>query len=156
MPSTVKVVGEIVRDRELYKISRDVTALEAARYMEEKKIGAVCVCSRNFLVGILSERDLMSRVIVKKRNARRTPVREIMTQNVLVADAGETIQSCIGRMQKAGVRHLPIIENKKLMGIVSIRDLLMREIDRREIEVQMLASHVSTRSPATGTPKTRL
>src|ERR1043166_869972 len=103
----MKTVGAITRGRPSFRVDASMTVLQAARYMTEKKVGAVCVVDGNRLAGVLSERDLMSRVLASEKDPRTVRVADVMTKNLVIAEADETIEVCVERMMSAGVRHLP-------------------------------------------------
>jgi len=127
-------VRELVKDRRLYSMDANRTVLEAARYMMEYNIGAVPVLRNGSLVGMLSERDIMNRVVAIGRTPGTTAVSEVMTANPRIVSADETIEECLFIMREFGFRHLPIVDGSELKGLVSLRDVLMHqaaEIERR-------------------------
>jgi CBS domain-containing protein len=118
---------ELVKDRKLYSIDANRTVLEAARYMMEHNIGAVPVLRDGLLAGILSERDIMNRVVALGRTPGTTAASEVMTANPRSVSADESIDECLFIMHEFGFRHLPIVEGKELKGLVSLRDVLMHQ-----------------------------
>jgi len=125
---------ELVKDRKLYSVEATRTVLEAARFMMEHNIGALPVMRDGALTGILSERDIMNRVVAVGRTPGTTAVSEVMTANPRAVPADETIDECLFIMREFGFRHLPIVDGKDLKGLVSLRDVLMHqaaEIERR-------------------------
>jgi CBS domain-containing protein len=131
---------EIVQDRKLYSVEATRTVLEAARYMKEYNIGAVPVLRNGELTGILSERDIMNRVVAAGRTPGTTPVTEVMTANPRAVPIDETIEECLFIMREFGFRHLPIVEGKEVKGLVSLRDILMRRAEEIERRTQRAAS----------------
>lgn len=131
---------EIVQDRKLYSVEATRTVLEAARYMKEHNIGAVPVLRDGELTGILSERDIMNRVVAAGRTPGTTPVTEVMTANPRAVPIDETIEECLFIMREFGFRHLPIVEGKEVKGLVSLRDILMRQAAEIERRTQRAAS----------------
>jgi len=126
---------ELVKDRKIYSVEATRTVLEAARFMMEHNIGALPVMRNGELAGILSERDVMNRVVAVGRTPGTTAVAEVMTANPRAVPADETIEECLFIMREFGFRHLPIVDGKELKGLVSLRDVLMHqaaEIERRE------------------------
>ncbi len=117
---------ELVKNRPVYSIDAEHTVLEAARFMSERNIGAVPVLRSGELAGIFSERDIMNRVVAAGRSPGITKVHEVMTANPRVVPANDTIDNCLFIMKEFGFRHLPITDGKKLLGLVSIRDILLR------------------------------
>ena len=118
---------QLVKDRKLYSVKDSNTVLEAARYMMEYNIGAVPVLRDGDLAGILSERDIMNRVVAVGRTPGTTAVSEVMTPNPRAVAADETIDECLFIMREFGFRHLPVVDGKDLKGVVSLRDVLMHQ-----------------------------
>jgi len=109
---------------QVYTVSPDTTVYDALKLMAEKEIGALVVVESDIMVGIFSERDYARKVILKGRNSLATLVREIMTTKVVYASPRKKIRKCIALMIKHHVRHLPILQDEKLVGIISIEDVL--------------------------------
>ena len=131
---------DIVKDRKIYSIDAGCTVLEAARFMMEHNIGALPVLRNGELVGIVSERDIMNRVVAVGRMPGTTGVAEVMTANPRAVAAEESIEECLFIMREFGFRHLPIVDGKELKGVVSLRDLLMRQAAEMEREARRAAS----------------
>src|SRR6266513_3842271 len=119
-------VYELVKDRKIYSVEADRTVLEAARFMMEHKIGAVPVLRDGQLVGIVSERDIMNRVVAVGRLPGTTKVSEVMTTNPKAVSVDETVENCLFLMREFGFRHLPITDGKEIKGLVSLRDIFFR------------------------------
>ena len=133
-------VRELVKDRRLYSMDANRTVLEAARYMMEYNIGAVPVLRNGRLVGMLSERDIMNRVVAIGRTPGTTAVSEVMTANPRIVSADETIEECLFIMREFGFRHLPIVDGSELKGLVSLRDVLMHQAAEIERSTRRAAS----------------
>jgi len=133
---------DIIKDRKLYFIDANRTVLEAARFMMEHNVGALPVMRDGKLAGIVSERDIMNRVVAVGRTPGTTEVAEVMTANPRAVDAEESIDECLFIMREFGFRHLPIVEgeHKELRGIVSLRDILMRQAAEMERQSRRVAS----------------
>ncbi len=131
---------ELVKDRRLYSVDANRTVLEAARYMLEHNVGAVPVLRDGNLTGILSERDIMNRVVAVGRTPGTTAVSEVMTANPRAVAADESIEECLFIMREFGFRHLPIVEGKELKGLVSLRDVLMHQAAEIEKQARRAAS----------------
>jgi CBS domain-containing protein len=131
---------EILKDRRVYSIDAGRTVLEAARYMMEHNIGALPVLRNGELAGMFSERDIMNRVVAVGRTPGSTSVAEVMTANPRAVAADETVEECLFIMREFGFRHLPIVEGKELKGLVSLRDILMRQFAEIERESRRAAS----------------
>src|SRR5260221_14096202 len=128
------LIYDLVKDRKVYTAQADQTVLEAARFMMEHNIGALPVLRNGELAGILSERDIMNRVVAVGRTPGTTAVSEVMTANPRSVPADETVEECLFIMREFGFRHLPIMDGKELKGVVSLRDVLLRhsaEIERQ-------------------------
>ncbi len=131
---------DLVKDRKLYSIEATRTVLEAARYMMEHNVGAVPVLRDGDLAGILSERDIMNRVVAVGRTPGTTAVSEVMTANPRAVAAAESIEECLFIMREFGFRHLPIVDGKQLKGLVSLRDVLMHQAAEIERQARRTAS----------------
>ena len=144
----MKKVGDIVRGRQLLFVADSATVYEAACYMADKKIGAMPVLAGDRLVGVFSERDLMTRVVVAGRTAESTRIGEVMTREVVTADLDESRDECLAKMQRAGCRHLPVLAHGHVIAMVSIRDLLWDEIEEQVEEIRQLRAYVWQTPPA--------
>ena len=131
---------DLVKGRKIYSVEATRTVLEAARYMMEHNVGAVPVLRNGELAGILSERDIMNRVVAVGRTPGTTAVSEVMTANPRAVAADETIEECLFIMREFGFRHLPIVEGKEVKGLVSLRDVLMQHAADLERQARKAAS----------------
>jgi CBS domain-containing protein len=136
----MKTLRDLVKDRKVYSVEATRTVLEAARFMMEHNIGAVPVLRNGDLAGILSERDIMNRVVAVGRTPGTTAVSEVMTANPRAVPADETIEECLFIMREFGFRHLPIVDGKDLKGLVSLRDVLMQHAAELESQQHKAAS----------------
>ncbi len=134
------VLRDLVKDRKLYSVQASHTVLEAARYMMEHNIGAVPVLRNGGLAGILSERDIMNRVVAIGRMPGTTAVSEVMTANPRAVAADESIDECLFIMREFGFRHLPVMDGTQLKGVVSLRDVLMQHAAELERQTRGAAS----------------
>jgi CBS domain-containing protein len=123
----MSTLRDLLKDRRVYCIEVGQTALEAARYMTEHNIGAVPVLRDGELAGILSERDIMNRVVAAGRQPAYTDVAEVMTPKPRIVNLDETVEECLFLMKEFGFRHLPIVEGKQLKGLISLRDIVTRQ-----------------------------
>jgi CBS domain-containing protein len=133
-------LGDLAKDRKLYSVEATRTVLEAARFMMEHNIGALPVMRDGKLVGILSERDIMNRVVAVGRTPGTTAVSEIMTANPRAVSAEESVEECLFMMREFGFRHLPIVDGNDLKGLVSLRDILMHQAAEIERQARKTAS----------------
>jgi len=128
MPETSpQTLRDLVKDRKVYSVDASRSVLEAARFMMEHNIGALPVLRNGELTGIVSERDIMNRVVAVGRTPGTTLVSEIMTANPRAVSADESIEECLFIMREFGFRHLPIVEGKDVKGLVSLRDVLIHQ-----------------------------
>ena len=111
------------KGNDVYTITPEETVFEALQKMAEKEIGTLVVVENSKMVGILSERDYARKIILKKRNSQETLVKDIMTTNVIHANPDQKVRQSLSLMTKNHFRHLPVLENDQLMGIISIEDV---------------------------------
>lgn len=133
---------EFFKDRDLYHVAPDQTVYDAARFMAERNIGAACVLENDRLVGIVSERDMMNRVIAAGRDPKDTRVRDVMTAKPIVVEAGESHEKCLKVMQQAKIRHLPVIDGDRLLGVLSLRDLLLVDLNEKVEELKLMQDYI--------------
>ena len=119
-------IADVLRDQRVLSVDAEQSVIEAVRLMTEFNIGAVPVLRAGELVGIFSERDLMRRVVAGGRSPGMTKVSEVMTAKPQVVHADSDLDECITLMREAGFRHLPVVENGKLRGVISLRDIMLR------------------------------
>lgn len=131
------------KGRRIFAVKPDDSVLEAIRVMAEKNIGAVVVMQDDKLVGIMSERDYARKVIVKGRASDKTPVADIMTSEVLTASNSETVNNCLEVMTDRKIRHLPVVEEGNVVGMISIGDLVEAIIADQQEEIEQLEHYIS-------------
>lgn len=118
------------------------SVLDVAHRMDEAGVGAIAVLEGRRLVGVFSERDLMTRVVVPGRHAEGVLVSEVMTRDVVTACPEDTRSGCLEKMQAAGCRHLPILEDGRLVAMLSMRDLLRDAIAEQGEEIEHLRAYL--------------
>jgi CBS domain-containing protein len=111
------------------------SVFDALKLMNEKNVGAVCVQIEDYLVGILSERDYMRKVILDSHAAKQTKVSEVMTTEVITVTPEDTVRHCIALTKKHHIRHLPVVQEGKALGMISLRDLFLDAIEEQVGEV---------------------
>lgn len=126
----------------LCTIGPDARVLDSLRLMAEKNIGALLVVENDKLAGIVSERDYARKVILHGKSSHDTPVREIMTARVVCVQPENTIEECMALMTDKHIRHLPVIENERLVGILSIGDLVKETISEQQFMIKQLESYI--------------
>ena len=139
--STVRHVL-VQKGSQVHQIHPNATVLEALRLMAEHGIGALVVCDGPHLAGIVTERDYARKIILKGRTSPQTPVSEIMSTKVVCARLDQTVDECMAIMTARAVRHLPVLEHKKLVGIVSIGDLVKSVIDDKQFIIEQLEHYI--------------
>jgi CBS domain-containing protein len=135
-------ICDLIKDQETYKADMGQTVLETVRAMVERNIGAVPVIHGGELVGIFSERDLMRRVVAEGRDPRATCVAEVMTDDPLAVGTGEDLETCMALMRRHGFRHLPVCHEGQLIGMVSLRDILLHDLNEKDDEVRMMRAYI--------------
>jgi len=127
---------------EIYSIEPDATVFEALGLMEAKNIGALLVMKGGLLVGIFSERDYARRMILQGRTSRETPVRDVMTSKVFVITPDTTSGECMMHMTDRHIRHLPVVDAGRVVGVISIGDVVRSVIDDLRFTVRQLESYI--------------
>lgn len=131
------------KPRDTWTIRPEATAYEALQIMSEKNVGALLVVKDDELVGVFSERDYARKVILMGKSSKSTTVGDLMTHPVYYVTPDMTIGDCMALMGGRRVRHLPVMENQKLAGIVSIGDVVNRIIAEQEITIRDLESYIT-------------
>ncbi len=127
---------------EVFSVDPDATVLDALRLMEERNIGALLVMKGGRLVGIFSERDYARRMVLHGRGSRDTAVREVMTSDVFVISPDVTSGECMVHMTDRHVRHLPVVEDGKVVGVISIGDVVRAVIEDLRFTIHQLESYI--------------
>jgi len=120
----------------VWLISPDATVFEAIQLMADKNVGALPVMDNSRLIGIISERDYTRKVILKGLSSKDTAVRDVMTREILTASPSDSIQDCMRVMTEKRVRHLPVLEGTRMIGIVSIGDIMEWVISAQAEEIE--------------------
>ena len=135
-------IRELLKDRPVFQIEAEQSVLETVNYMVNHNIGAVPVLRDGELVGVFSERDLMKRVVAGARSPGSTKVSEVMTPRPHSVSADESIENCMFLMREHGFRHLPVVEGKQLKGFLSLRDLLLHNLNQKDSESRMMSAYI--------------
>ena len=135
-------VHDLIKNQDVLRVEGSQAVLDVAKAMVSRNIGAVPVLRNGVLVGIFSERDLMKRVVAEGRDPRSTRVEEVMTQEPLSVTPQETLETCMHLMRRHGFRHLLICEDKQLVGLVSLRDILLHDLNEKDDEVRMMRAYI--------------
>lgn len=131
------------KDGQIWSITPDATVYEALVLMDQKDIGALLVMQGNRLIGILSERDYARKIIIKGKSSKETLVKEVMTTEVCYVDKKTRMDECLAIMTDKRVRHLPVMENNQLIGLVSIGDVVKSIISEQEIVIDDLYNYIN-------------
>ena len=135
-------IRDLIKDQETYQGEMGHTILETVRAMVEHNIGAVPVVHNGKLVGIFSERDLMKRVVAEGRDPRSTCLAEVMTEDPLTVSVGEEAANCMTIMRRHSFRHLPVCHEGRLVGMISLRDILLHDLSEKDDEVRMMRAYI--------------
>ena len=128
----------------IFSIDPGDTVYDAIAMMAEKEVGALLVMRGGQPVGIISERDYTRKVILKDKSSKQTRVAEIMTSNVISATSRLHIDECVNLMKEHHIRHLPVMNDGRIVGVVSIGDVVKRKIDLAEREAKALKDYISS------------
>ncbi|MBI5718877.1 MAG: CBS domain-containing protein [Burkholderiales bacterium] len=141
--STVAEILKSKSDPSLYSIAPTAAVLEAVQVMAQKNIGALLVIDAGQVVGIVTERDYARKVVLMNRSSKATPVRDIMGSPVMFVEPGRTSEECMALMTENRVRHLPVFDQGKLVGLVSIGDIVKHIISDQQFVIEQLEHYVT-------------
>ncbi len=141
----MKTVAELLRSKpaRIVKVTPEVSVLEAIKVLASENIGAAVVMTGDRLAGIFSERDYTRKVILKGRSSDTTRVEEIMTVNVVVVNPRTKARECMALMTEKNIRHLPVVDEGRVIGMVSIRDIVSDIIADQDFTIEQLEHYIS-------------
>ena len=138
----MKKLRDIMRHGFLFMVQRHATVAEAVRLMTAHNVGIVNVLDGDRLVGVFSERDVVRRVVDRGLDPTRTPVGDVMTSELVVAEADEDYQAAMRKMDQANIRHLPVVSGGRLVSMLSIRDLMRVDMEDKGAELRYLREYL--------------
>ncbi len=131
------------KGRNVISVQPDTSVFDAIKLMADKGIGSLVVCEGGDLKGIVTERDYARKVIIKGRASDTTPVADIMTTKVVTASSNQTVNDCMEKMTELKCRHLPVVDDGNLVGMISIGDLVEAIISDQQEEIEQLEHYIS-------------
>jgi len=131
------------KGRNVYSVISNLTVYEALKVMGEKNIGAILIIDHNNLKGILSERDYARKIVLKDKSSKETFVHEIMESNVFTVKLSDNLEDCMELMSEKRIRHLPVLEDGVVVGIISISDVVKAIIEIQKDTINHLNSYIS-------------
>jgi CBS domain-containing protein len=142
-------IGEILSRKgpNIWSVPPEATVFEAIQFMADKNVGALLVMSGDRLLGVVSERDYTRKVALKGKSSRETSVKEIISSPVITATPEDTVEECMRLMTHHRVRHLPVVEGEKVIGVVSIGDLVNWIISVQNVAISQLENYISGNYP---------
>lgn len=139
----MKPIIELIKDRKLHSVTKGASIRKVAEYMNEHNIGLVPVLAEDGkLLGVFSERDMVRRVISKNLDCNQILVEEVMSTNLVFAGIEESYEACIQKMKLKGTRHILILDHEKLVGIISVRDLLEIDLTVKNETIEVLHNYI--------------
>jgi CBS domain-containing protein len=139
----MSLVRDIVHQRELFYVEEHQTVAEVASHMSDLHVGAIMVLGQDQLKGVFSERDLMKRVVLERRDPDRTPVGQVMSTEVVTVDEQATLEEAMELMHSHGCRHLPVTREGRVVSFLSMRDLMHYELARKTEELHHMRAYIS-------------
>lgn len=138
------LVRDILKTKgtKVYSVAPNQTVFEAIKKMDELNIGALLVINNQKLKGIISERDYRSKVILKGRSSKSTDVSKIMTEDVFYVEPSDSVETCMSIMTEKKIRHLPVMQNDDILGVVSIGDLVKNIISQQKFEIKNMRHYI--------------
>jgi CBS domain-containing protein len=127
----------------IYHVTANISVFDALKTMAEKNIGALMVIEQEKLIGIFSERDYARKIVLQGKASHDTAVSEIMTEKVLTVSSEDSLEHCMSLMSKNKVRHLPVVDNEKVVGIISISDVVTAIIENQQETIKHLQEYIA-------------
>ena len=140
--TTVRSVLQ-TKDNTIWSIAPDALVFDALKIMADKNVGALLVMQKERVVGIFSERDYARKIVLKGESSHTTAIKDVMTSGVLSVNPEQSIDECMALMTNKHIRHLPVLENGKLIGLVSIGDVVKAIISEHEYTIKQLENYIT-------------
>jgi CBS domain-containing protein len=139
-------IGQLLQNKgsHVETVGPDTTVFDALAVMADKEIGSLVVMYGDKPIGLFTERDYARNIILKGRTSKQTKVDEIMTSHVIVANPDQSIEECMAIMTEKRVRHLPVMQDERLVGIISIGDLVKAIIEKQQFVIEQLVSYINS------------
>jgi CBS domain-containing protein len=134
----------MVAGQEFVTVSPQTPVEEAARLMAARQIGAVPIAEDGRIVGIFTERDALTRIVATGRNPASTPIGDVMSTTLIVANVNESCEACLERMRQAHIRHLIVLDNDRMAGVLSMRDLMTVDLDDKLETITLLTAYAQS------------
>ena len=131
------------KGRHIISVAPDTSVFDAIKLMADKMVGSLVVIQDDKLLGIVSERDYARKVIIRGRSSESTKVSEIMTADVITTTSAHTVNECMNQMTEKKIRHLPVVEDNQVIGMISIGDLVEAIISDQQEEIEQLEHYIS-------------
>ena len=131
------------KGNDVYSVTPETTVFEALKLMRDKNVGALLVCHEGKLIGIISERDYARKIAIEGRNSRNTPVSDIITTDPMTLTSAATVGDCMSLMANQRIRHLPVLDGEKIIGVVSMGDLVKWMMHAQSATIDQLQSYIS-------------
>ncbi|MCB1188799.1 MAG: CBS domain-containing protein [Leptospiraceae bacterium] len=143
----MKTVGQLlqIKGSKIFSITPDSSVYKALEVMAEKDVGALLVVENEKLVGVFSERDYARKIILKGKSSKDTSVGEMMTKTVFYTQSDKTMEDCMAVMTNKKIRHLPVLENEKLIGIITIGDVVNQLLTEHKSKISLLEDYITSR-----------
>ena len=137
------IVKDMIKHKKVWTIEPEASVYDAISKMSDKQIGALIVTEDNKVIGIITERDYARKVILQDKSSKNTLVREIMTKRVIYVKPDQKLEECMALMTNSHIRHLPVLDGDRLVGMISIGDVVKAVISEKEFLIDQLTRYIS-------------